>query len=483
MAEPEKKPPFDPSQPFTVVDDSKPPFDPNQPYTVPADSLAEGPAEPAPLPLGIPGAQYPSPMQAVAQTSPEQRAHRARLLAEIGVPMAAGLLLGPEAGPPARAGVAALEPLLMRMGWMGLAGGTGAELGNVFEPPATPEEGHARVRDAAVANAAGEPIIGGLGMAAGSAARGLRTFAENRGIRALGFLPSILRRMGGGEGVDFMDRAREASGRALDEGVLTSLASSETMARRAIGTAKQAGEELGQLRQKIDQLSPGVPVADVVSMLDTELRGAPEWWTGMSDAPAYEANLAKALKDVTSRANNGTTQLNMEDLAALKKLFAKRTEFHANPQVNESLGGAMADQSGRAHTVVRAFEEGHAGVNLTPEEFEDFKKQKELYSLMQELINPEYGSLISRTAKDAGNEGSLIPAIAASGSSDLPTAIGALIATRTLQQRGSQLAASGANNLRNLLLSPAMRHALAAGVRFSAANAGRRGDPGLGIAP
>lgn len=480
---PEPKPKFDPTKPFTVVDDAKPKFDPNKPFTVPPETPAEA-AAPALFGSG-PNDPVRGTKQIGEPLTPEQKHARLRTLLELGagaasIPLTGGL------------------PLLARLAALAAINGGASLVSETFDP--TPPDQPAplsgalgfnglqgpggRAIESGVLNMAGE--LGGLGLA--RAAPPIARFAEDRFVNALGFLPSILRRMGN-SGVEFTDTARAAARQARDEGVVTGWAGSETMARRALARSREAGQELGNYRRQIDAGSRGVDSGDVALATDMELRGNPNWRPNMSDAPVYERNLDAALRDVSAFADPRTGLTDMEDMARLKSQFDRRAAHHANPQIVENLGGEMADQSAAAANVVRGFERGHAGVELSPEEFADFTRQMERYGLFQELINRDYGSLVSRTARDAGNQGSLIPTIMAAGAGDPLSAIGAAIATRTAQQRGSQLIGAGADRIAQLLSNPSLRPSILAALQGGRYAAEPEREPprsrlqGLGLAP
>jgi hypothetical protein len=414
---------------------------------------------------GFPGAPVEPIGAELKYKTPEEQARAKRLLLEIGVPTVAGLFMGPEMAVPTRLAI------------MAALGGGASAGGLLVEPPKDATEGATRVGVGALSGAGGEAL--GLGLAAGAraAAPPLRRFAENQGMRALGLMYSNLRRLGS----DFMNSGRRTARAALDEGVLSPLANSETMAGRAQAVADRTGASVRATRDAIDASgAPGVDAGRIMGEIDQLLNN---WRPGISDEAVLNRHLGDTLQDVLAHSDSQAT-LSMADIAALKQLLARRANFHAAPNPS-SRGADLAGQSELARGVAQGFEEAQAASNLTLEEFEQFIRDKQLHGAMQELIDPAYGALTARVARDAGNsQAGLLPTVAAAGR-DPVSALGTLLAARTLSQRGNQVAAVGADRLAEKLLTPELQAALIA-LMQSGAQAATQGsrspEGGLGIA-
>lgn len=410
---------------------------------------------------GAPGSDAPHP--ADLDMTPEAIGKRARTAAEVGIPTAAGMLLGPPAG------------MLSRAAIMALISGAATIPGLITDPPEDATAGAKRVAGGAALGAGGELAGLGLSTAARAAGPPLRRLAEHQAIHALGMLPSILRRLGS----DFMGDARAVARTALDEGIVSPLASSETMAGRAKAISDRAGAELGNTRAAIDASgAPRVDAGQITGDVDQALNN---WRAGRSDENVLNRHLGDTIQDVLAHSDAQAT-LGARDMAEAKQLLAGRANYHAAPNPN-TRGADLAGQSDLARGVLQGAEEAHAAANLTPEALAEFMQNKQKFGAMQELINPDYGSLISRMARDAGNsQAGLLPTIAAAGRGDAASALATLVAARSLSQRGAQGTAVLANHLGNAALSPELRAALKALLQSGAQTAGRSRMEGLGLA-
>jgi hypothetical protein len=348
------------------------------------------------------------PMQVVAETPPEQSAQRLRTMAEVGIPLAAGALLGPEMIPPARAGVTglaaaapAIQALLVRMGLMGTAGVAGSELGQVLGP--TDEDPAARRETAFTLNAAGEP----LGAAASTAAHAMvppaRKFAEEQAAKALGFLYSTLRLAG-------RDEARRVGRVALDEDVIRGLglASHETLLGRAEGVQDVAGKTLGEIRAEVDQLGAGTSTDDIVAEIRRVL--GDEIVPGEADEALLRGHLDRTTQDVEAYAREGARNapvVGPEGDRALWEMTPRDVQssvVHAPSRPEGFLPGLEIEQAAHLEEVVRAL---RAGQQVPPEVLE---AMPELAALFPENMNASALAELKRTfARRAYGETGRVP--------------------------------------------------------------------------
>lgn len=414
----------------------------------------------------------------------EEMQARQRFFLESMPPLIAGALLGPEAAPVARAGIAgargiaALAPelqVLVRAAMMALAGGAGAEAGRIVDPEATPEEGQQRVATGALLGAGGQ--MGGEVL--GQGLRGLAGMADEGGNdllrRGLGFIKSNLRRLG----PNGVQRGNQIAARAYDTGQIGAFTGEQELARRFSQVARDAGQELGDLRAVIDaSATPRVPIGNVVHEID---QATANWRPGISDESILQRNLNNSIQDAIAH-SDGQLEAGMGDLADLKEIFARRSAFHAAPNPS-SRGVDLVEPNRAARGVVQGAEEGQAQLaeslgEITPEQLQQFFGNKELYGAMAELIDPSYGSLIDLQARNAGNSMvGLMPTLMAAGRGDLPSAIATLIASRGISQRGAQATGVGLKELSKglgLAGSPEVSQFLG--------QAGAQSGHGLGIA-
>lgn len=467
MADPKKKPPFDPTQPFEVVGESKPPFDPNQPYEVPKEALAAAAAE-KPLPVGIPGAPNPDPPEAAYyRMSPEERGRRGRILAEYGIPAVAGAALGPEVVWPTRAAM---------MGLMGLAT---HYLGEQLDPSKTKDEETRRLLQNTIGTQLGE--AGGQKMvdAAGVAGRALGPLAERQGLRALGFLSDKLSRLGS-TGLEALERGQKVARIALDNDVLRAFTTSRGMAQRATDLMHEKGLGLAAARQAVDTSSPGV---DSMRILNELIQRLQNWRPGRSAEPVLQGQLDDVVADLAAHANP-QGRLGMQDLSDLKDVYGEGAHFHSTPEsMATSRGAPMAQRYRDARGVAQGFEEAHAASNMTPEDFDAFMRDKGVFGAMKDLVGG-HGALGKQVVKDASlNQIGLLPTIAAAGQPDPASALVTLVATRGLRQYGNQFAAVLADRVSKGLLDPGAARAIFAASQGLTRAAGPSLMEGLGLAP
>jgi hypothetical protein len=333
--------------------------------------------------------------------------------------------------------------ILARLGIAGAAGAGTSLLSETFDPTSSPLRTAAGT---AARFAAGEGIGSAAARIVSAAAPAVTRFAQNQGAKALGFLGAELRKAG-------PESARQVAQVALDEGVLSPFSSSETMLARAEGVQDVAGAALKQLRDQIDNLSPGQSVVPILREVSSALR---DWRPGVSTEPTLVKHLGDTLQDIASYADPSTGKITAHGLAELKKLLADRAYANAL-QVPETLGGALAPRTEVARGVVQGAEESAAaGAGLAA----PFQRGKDIYGAMARLTDPRTGTLTSRVARDLGNNqvfgmGQSLAGIAASAATANPVVGGAtLLGSRLLYQRGNQISATAANRIAKLAASP-----------------------------
>lgn len=293
--------------------------------------------------------------------------------------------------------------------------------------------------------AAGEGIGSGIVAALGGAGR----FAQNQGAKALGFIQSQLRQSG-------PESARAVAQTALDTGVLSPLASAETMLGRAENVQAAAGQALEGLRTQIDALSPGQSVLPILRDVSNRLQ---DWTPGISTAPVLQRHLAETLQDIAAHADPSTGIITATGLARVKKLLADRAYANAL-QVPETLGGLLGPRTEVARGFVQGAEEAaaaQAGLG------EPFGRAKSLYGAMARLTDPRSGTLTARVARDLGNNqvfslsgqlGGVTGAVLGGGPGGGLGAAAGLAGTRFAYQKGNQIAAVTANRIARLAATP-----------------------------
>lgn len=138
------------------------------------------------------------------------------------------------------------------------------------------------------------------------AAPRLRRTAENQGAKALGFLYSLLRQ-------STRDEARRVAREALDAGVISPLASSETMLARAEGAQARAGERLREIRAAVDETGIGEPVGPILA---EQRRVLSDFTPGTGDAVPLGAHRDQVARDLIAQARTSGTRFPQQRGAA-----------------------------------------------------------------------------------------------------------------------------------------------------------------------
>jgi len=389
-----------------------------------APFLAGGPEYTAFAPQDVvyPGAEYVLPPPTGAD---------ARRAFEVGIPMAAGAL-----GPPG---------LLAQAGIAAAASPVSSAISELVDPSSSIRQAVSRGVSNLASNELGVGLGAGVGAVGRAVAGPVKRFAQNQGSRALGFMQSQLRRSG-------RDEARRVAQVALDEGVLGPLASAEKMVERAENVQAKAGKILGDLRAKIDKLSPGADVRPILEKVRSELD---DFLPNTSEAPQLRAHLEETLNDIAAHADPSTGKITATLMARLKKQLAERA-FSNALQVPETLGGRLAPRTETARGAVQGAEEALAESALPADEAAQFGRAKDVYGAMERLTNPTAGATEARAIRDmSGNQVFTLPGMAGMVKGDTPLESGVLAAAvRLMHQKGNQINAVGFDRLAKLAESP-----------------------------
>lgn len=406
------------------------------PEFIPDEAPAPQPAAPR-VPLSdfsISGFEPPEQFLARPEVQEDLRVNgpaRARTVIQTAVPLAAGLAFSPPVGIAARVGLA------------GLLGAGGSLAAEAIDPSESAAQAMTRAATGAAAGAAGE----GVGLAVRAAAPAVSRFAQTQGAKALGLIQGGFRKTG-------VDGARAMAQAALDEGIISPLASAETMLGRAVAAGDDAGQQLGGFRAMIDSLDPGDDALQIAQRLESTLT---DWQPGTSNEAVFKPQMQRAVDDLLAYADPQTGRIGAEALAKLKRDLADTV--YTDPLLSAAqLTGRLKPRTEIARGVVQGAEEDLAGRVLSPEDFESFLAQKSRYGAMSKAQE----ALEQRVARDAGNNqvfglsnqlGGIIGGTALGGPLAGVGALGGAVGTRLLYQRGNQISATAANRLAQIAAS------------------------------
>lgn len=413
-----------------------------QPAPISQPATAAPSAVPPPIADPYAGAfDRPEDQQELLRTGPAGL----RSLAQFVVPAAAGLALTPAAG------------IVARLAMAGAAGGGASLASEAIDP--TPGGLKPALKRAAFASGSsmlGEGIGSGVSYGLSKIAPAISKFAQNQGAKALGLIGGGFRKTG-------LDPARTMAQEALDAGVISPLASAETMLGRAVPAGDDAGKALGGYRSLIDSLDAGDDVAPIARQLEGALT---DWQPGTSAELAFKPHMQRSVKDLEAYADPSTGKIGAESLAKLKKMFSDTV--YTDPLISPAqLTGALKPRTETARGVVQGAEEALAGRVLSPDDFGGFQAAKVRYGAMAKAEE----ALKQRAAKDLGNNqvfglstqlATLLGATAAGGAAGYAAGgdIGSLgkglavgAAARFGYLKGNQITATAANRLAQLAAS------------------------------
>lgn len=417
----------------------------------PEQAAAPSPAPPRPArdpvsdPVGFDLASFEDPEAgATMRYPPEIERSRVRAALEIGGGVAAGFIPGmqPAAG-------ATLLPrvglLAARMGLVGAGAAGGSLAAETVDPSESAAQMMTRAATSGVTGAAGEGAGALVAASARAAAPAVRRFAETQGAKALGLIQSGFRRA-------TVPGARAMAREALDAGVITPLASAETMLARATAAGDDAGQALGALRDRIDRISPGENVLPLAAQLQ---RALTDWQPGTSAEAAFRPHLERVVQDLYAYTSPATGKISAEGLASLKKMLADTV--YTDPLLSAAqVTGALRPRTETARGVVQEAEERLARRVLPPDEFAAFGRAKTRYGAMSKAQE----ALEQRLARDVGNNqvfglSPLLTGIGASAYGNPAAGLLAAFGTRFASQRGNQISATAAQRLVDLATSRA----------------------------
>ncbi len=207
----------------------------------------------------------------------------------------------------------------------------------------------------------------------------------------------------------------------LDEGVVTPLASQETIALRAGQKAKEFGKSIDDTLKKIDELSGDKKAFEVQKLLDEINNVAEGLSSGVSDFSKTQGEfLKRKAKDIESKFLPSSERLSLRELEGLKRELAKDVKFDAtNPQ-------AKRDSAELLRKMVQGNVESEAK-NLTtaanqPELMDQFLKAKQKFGSMKQAeatasdraLRNKANRYISPSDYAAGSTGSAVSAIGGS---------------------------------------------------------------------
>lgn len=367
---------------------------------------------------------------------------------EIGLPMAAGMIPGPQQA----LALPVLARLGGRLGAVALAGKGSSLAAESFDPSASPEE--AQERSDSNARVAMLSELAGRGVAA--AARPIARAAQTQGAKALGLIQSGFR----GAGVP---EARAMAQRVLDErNVISTLASGETMQGRAEFSREGIGKMLGMVRDHLDQRGAGVNAITIISQLRNKL--LPQV-AGLPSEPQVLAQLRQAEQTVMAYARHYGTNIPASVLETIKRDFAKS----AGRDALQKLPTDKAWETSRA--VIQDAEDSLVQGFLGPEGLARFKDLKGRYGALSDATE---ALKEMRAPRDVGNSWLPLTAqlfgggalgFAAGGDTmgeRLAGALGGALLTKFMYSRGNQIAAVTLNRLAKLAGNPATEPTLRA---------------------
>jgi hypothetical protein len=351
--------------------------------------------------------------------------------------------------PAAELGVAKIAPAALTAGRIGKAATTGAALAAVANPGDTAGEVDGlqigdRARNAALGAAAGgalsaaAPLAGDAVSAVGDK---LGSGAEYLAARALGAERATIKKFG-------LDKVLAAGRQALNEGVISPLASSETMAERNAAVQSVGGDKMGKVYKAIDDAG-GSTFNPLDAATDVEKKVGDFYRSPINRGETHQ--LENTLEAITMR---GDKPIPLADAQELKQELGKVANWKNSLNVTDKEKMAREAYGVISDHIDKATDAGAKALG-TPELLDTLKAGKKLFSnskVAEELLN-------NKIARETGNRfigltetGVGGAALAASGGNPI-IAAGAVAGKKLVSKYGAATAAklldAGAKTLSN----------------------------------
>lgn len=289
---------------------------------------------------------------------------------------------------------------------------------------------------------------------------GARDIAERLGVRALGGERGSIKKVG-------FDRAKQAAGQALDEGVITPLASTDDMIARNAAVKTRGGDMMGEAYKAIDDAGASTfnPI-QVAKTVDDELggfyrsplnRGEASQFDNTIDAIKMRAPENMTYGDYAAPINATQTNIPLSKAQALKAELGRAANWQ-----NKLVVSPKEQLAREAYGIVnKAIDDAVAAGSETIENAglgEALATGKKLFGNASTADT----FLDNRLAREQGNKilgltDTITGAGAMGANASLPGAGAAILAKKGIEQYGAQTGAVGFNKVAKALMkSPKM---------------------------
>lgn len=302
--------------------------------------------------------------------------------------------------------------------------------------------------DSAKGGALGAGIAGGLGLAGKALTRGTKAasegsevVADNLAARAIGAERGTIKKFGA-------NKVREAGRRALDEGIVTPLATTDDMIGRNLSAQRKAGDAMSEVYGAIDNAgASSFNPLDAAIKVDDEIG---DFWRSPLNKTETK-QLDNTLESIMMRAyKSDGGNIPITEAQKLKEELGKAANWKNNVSITDKERIARDAYKIIADEIDNAVEAGaeKVGIASLPEKLKLAKKQFGDSKTAQELLT-------NKQAREAGNKMfGLTDTIAGSGGAVAGGPVGLLgtvLGKKAVEKYGYQTGAVAADKLSKIL--------------------------------
>lgn len=278
----------------------------------------------------------------------------------------------------------------------------------------------------------------------GRAANALESVAQTQGGRALGFTKRFLKdkRMAAD--------ARDSAQVLLDEGVITPLASAETMAERRAFLAQESGKAIGNFLKSLSGGKGAFNPQEAIDALETMRPNVPK----MGEYAKIHSKIDNAIETIKAHGlfdaegkYVGLKPMAFDEANRLKGVLQDAANWMSNKEatvLDKRIAGSFRKSLDTSLEKV-AEEAGKS------KEFAEFKQQKRIFKATQQAEDPLYNRISSQTGNQILGLDDLIVAIPGAVKAGTLGATATVGGLKFLQRFGNQTTAVIANRAAKLL--------------------------------
>lgn len=264
-------------------------------------------------------------------------------------------------------------------------------------------------------------------------ASGLAGAAEKAGVNALGFKGSALNTE------QKIAKAQQVARNMLDQGIITPLASHEKMAERASALANRAGSQIGNYLESVGERGQFYDPNEAIHAFE-QLR--PMGKNGnVLKGGIYDKVNSKIDDAVETLKAHGDEPISFDDANDLKGVFQDNANWKSNKDatlLDRVIAGKFRESIDNALSRI-------SDTGLNKEEYQNFLKNKKLYSSAMQAQDPLYNKVSRELANNKIGLTDLIIAAPEVAAGHSLTGLALVGAKKLAQKFGSQTLASGLN--------------------------------------